>query len=116
MNEIKANNLCRMAGIILGACAVLSLPVYCAYGTQAEVTFTVTGKERVHSGQSGRYLVFTDAGTFEVTDSIFHGRFDSSDLYGRMQEGKTYRAKVYGFRIEISSAYQNILSVEEVSR
>ena len=58
------------------------------------------------------YLVFTDKGTFKITDQLFFGKFDSSDLYGKLELGKTYTFEVYGFRIPILSMYQNIKKYE----
>lgn len=55
-----------------------------------------------------QYLVFTDKGTFKVTDQLLFGKFNSSDLFGKLEPGKTYNFTVYGFRVPILSMYQNI--------
>lgn len=64
------------------------------------------------------YLVFveTDKGTqvFEVTDSVIMGRYDSSNVYGSIKTGKTYKMKVRGYRIPILSSYENIDTFTEV--
>ncbi len=73
------------------------------HATQADVTFTVEKAERVFEADSSRYLIFTKAETFEDTDSIVFLKFNSSDLYGRIDQGKTYRAKVAGLRIPFLS-------------
>ena len=81
--------------------------------TTSYETFTVTGKERVTTKDSSKYLVYTNTTTFEVTDTWIYGRFSSSDFYGQVTVGKTYRAKVQGWRVPFFSMYQNILTLEE---
>ena len=87
----------------------------CSQVNKREVTITVQDKERVcESGNSScKYLVFTDKGTFQNSDSLLSGKFDSSDVYGRLDEGKTYVVKVAGFRQGILSMYPNIIEVVE---
>ena len=99
--------------ILLGATA--SVP----YWTEEKVTITITEKERVtyNDGDSvtSKYLIFTEHETFENVDSLVRFKFDSSDLYGKLKDGQTYKATVYGFRVKFLSMYRNIVTVEEVS-
>lgn len=83
------------------------------YATQDEVTFTVEKTERVLYGESSRYLIFTKDETFENTDSIAFFKFNSSDIYGRIDEGKSYQATVVGRRVPFLSWYRNIISIQE---
>lgn len=80
---------------------------------------TVTDKERINDGDSSKYLVYADSEdgeslVFENTDSLFHGKFNSSNVQGKLKEGKTYELTVAGFRIPFLSSYQNIVNVEEI--
>jgi len=77
-------------------------------------TFTVTGKENVKDGKSGKYLVYTDKTTYEITDSWYHWRWDSSDVYGSIVVGKTYSATLQGYRVPFLSWYPNVISPLEV--
>lgn len=77
-------------------------------------TFTVSGKECVKKGESSTYLVFTDKTTYEIDDTWIHWRWDSSDVYGRIQQGKTYTADLQGYRIPFLSMYPNIINPKEV--
>lgn len=96
---------------------LLSLALAGAYQIWSvdNVTFTVTGKERVVSGSgdnmSSYYLIFTENETFENSDALFHGKFNSSDIYGKLREGFYCSARVYGFRVPFLSMYRNIISV-----
>lgn len=82
------------------------------YTTQETLELTVSEKERIVKNDNSKYLIFTDKGVFENTDTIFYFKFDSSDIYGEIKEGKTYQAKVYGFRIPIFSMYKNIIEIK----
>jgi len=81
--------------------------------TEDFVTVTINDKERVVNGESSRYLVFTDVETFANSDDLRVGKFDSSDLYGRLQPGARYRLRVYGWRWPFFSTYRNIISAEQ---
>ncbi|GAA4946344.1 hypothetical protein HD597_006797 [Nonomuraea thailandensis] len=82
-------------------------------GTGRIETATVESKERVcDSSRSCRYLIFTDRGVYENTDAWLSLKFDSSDIYGAIKPGRTYRLKVNGWRVEVTSSYPNILSIE----
>lgn len=82
--------------------------------TQEVVEVVVTGKERVTYGSgreiSSKYLVFTETETFENTDSLFAGKFNSSDLYGYLRAGQACRFRVLGFRVPFLSMYRNVIS------
>lgn len=80
---------------------------------QREVTVTVTDKAVKNSGDTGKYLVFTEdvndnIEVFEITDSLFAGRWDSSDVYAAIKVGKTYKFTIGGSRNRILSWYPNI--------
>lgn len=107
--------------VLLGlvVCGVLAA----IYGSRSyvrtrEVETTVTGKDRVCPSNSGslecKYLVFTLDGTFQLSDSLIAGRYDSSDLYGKIRPGQKYRLTVYGWRFGPSSMYPNIKKAEEI--
>ena len=55
-----------------------------------EVTAIVTDKVVKNSSNQSRYLVFTEdkegnINTYEITDSLLAGRFNSSDLYASIK-------------------------------
>lgn len=108
-------------GIII-VCICARFMHFCSYEFSDETTYTatVTRMEVKNKRNSSKYLVFTrlvDTGeirVFQITDSYSHLRFDSSDLYGTIEEDKTYIFTVYGYRTEELSEYENILSAVEV--
>lgn len=109
-----------MVGIFtlaVGSCTGLSA-LY-NYGTEDTVRFTVDDLERITESDgetvTSKYLIFTEEGeTFENTDSLWRWKFDSSDMQGQLDEGKTYDARVYGWRIDWLSSYRNVFEVTEV--
>ena len=113
----KAFTLIEAMIVVAILAIVLSLCVGgCAAALHKEhgQVFTVTGKENVKSGESGKYLVYTDKTTYEITDTWVGWRWDSSDVYGNIQVGKTYTATLQGYRVPFLSWYQNILNPTEV--
>jgi len=79
------------------------------------ITITVTDKERVVTGKgddiSSKYLIYTDKGTFENTDTFIKFKFNSSDLYGKLKKDSTYTVETYGFRVPFLSMYKNIVKI-----
>lgn len=86
-----------------------------------DYTFTVTEKVVKNSKEHSKYLIFGEDkdGRIKVvqnTDSLFKGKFNSSDIYADIKVGKTYHFDVYGFRIPFLSKYENIDSYKEVKK
>lgn len=77
-----------------------------------EVTTTVTDKWVKNNGDSGKYLISTDEGVYEVTDSLWKMRFDSSDVYAGIEVGETYTFEIAGVRSPFFSLYPNIYEVQ----
>jgi hypothetical protein len=84
-----------------------------------DVTVVVEGKDRVcDSGSNGdcKYLVFTDHGTFQLTDSVTSMRFNTSDVYGRVKTCHRYTMTVYGWRFGLMSLYPTIDDLTDQGR
>ena len=103
--------------IVLGIAAVVLLlfsPVLIYRSTVETRTFTVKDKERIVKSKSSYYLIWTESGdVYKNGDSLSFLKFDSSDIYGQLEVGKTYTAKVAGWRIRFLSMYENIISLQE---
>ena len=54
------------------------------------------------------------AKSYEITDSALAGRYDSSDMYGEIEIGKTYEFIVGGNRVPFMSWCPDIYSAVEV--
>ena len=82
-----------------------------------EVTAIVTDKVVKNSSNQSRYLVFTEdkegnINTYEITDSLLAGRFNSSDLYASIKIGSEYKFEIGCSRNKFLSWYPNIYFYE----
>lgn len=102
--------------VAVGILLLLLLQVGFVYGTVDQVKLTVNKAERVTTGSgdtlSSTYLIYTNSETFQNSDSIWHWKWNSSDIHGQLKEGDVLTAKVYGWRIPFLSAYRNVVEVE----
>lgn len=97
--------------------AVIGYPMWRAVKKVSDyrwVTATVSDKGTKRHDDNERYLIYTTEGTFEITDSLFAGRFDSSDLYGKIEVGKTYQMYIAGERHPFLTMYPNLYEIKEV--
>jgi hypothetical protein len=78
------------------------------------VTDTVTKRERVQDGDTSRYLVFGENEVYQNTDSLWLGKFNSSDFYRDIKPEHTYKLEVTGWRVPLMSWYRNIVKYDEV--
>lgn len=83
---------------------------YEAMNPRTTKTATVTDKARVcDSGGTCKYLIYTDNGVFEDTDSWFPWKTNSSDVFGALKVGSAYEFKLKGIRSGFWSWYPNII-------
>jgi hypothetical protein len=101
--------------MLMPVAGILALDATILYSTQDHIVFTVDKAERVtnNNGEGSRYLIFTKTETFENTDRLVIGKFNSSDLYGSIKVNQSYQAKVVGLRVPFLSWYRNIVSIQE---
>ena len=97
--------------------SLIGFNVYYTYGTIEQETIVVTEKHRNCSTNNGRmdckWLVMTEAEVFENSDSLFHLKWNSSDVQAKLREGEEYTVRVYGWRVPFLSQYRNIIKVVE---
>jgi len=101
-------SLVRVGGVVVIALLIIGA-ITSAYWSHDTVVVTVKDKERVNSGDSSYYLVFTENEVFKNKDSLLYMKFNSSDLYGELDKGETYEFDVYWFRIPFLSMYRNVV-------
>jgi len=81
--------------------------------TEGHETITIQEKWVKYKGNDAKYLVSaTDGQVFEITDSLVHTRWDSSNLYARLKVGEICKIKTQGFRFGFFSDYKNIIIAE----
>jgi len=102
--------------LLLVICIGVSIPLNFNDHTY---TITVTDKERTTSREDSKYLVFCeedngDTLVLENKDAFMRLKFDSSNIQGKLKEGKKYTIDVVGYRFKLFSMYENILRIKEV--
>jgi hypothetical protein len=106
--------------VVVFLCFMGWLSWYYAAATRDQVVFTVKDKETIATGSedptSSKYLVFTNIGTFENTDSFWYDKSDNSDLQRSLTIGHTYSATVYGYNIPVLRVYPNIVAVRDITK
>lgn len=86
----------------------------CGYMNEQELTVTIDDKERIVGNKSSYYLIFTDTGSFKISDQFFYWKFNSSDLYGGLKRKSKYKITTHGYRIPFLSSYPNIEKYQEL--
>ena len=96
---------------------LLSGPViWYTHGTLETRTETIQHKERVCSGgRSGDcfWIVFTDLGEYQNSDSLLHLKFNSTTLQRELPLGEEITFITYGRRVPFFSMYPNIVKIQE---
>lgn len=106
--------------MILGAIAsvlLIGLSVFLVsigYQNEEIIECTIEDKWVKRSGKSDIYLVQCDNEVYQITDLLFKGKFNSSDIYANLKTGKTYEITTTGYRFEFLSMYKNINKYEKV--
>lgn len=99
---------------LLGLCVVSAInPLF----TQEHVSIKVIEKIPYHSS---RYLIVAEVNggkeeVFSVEDEWVFLKFDASDRYASLKEGKTYTAGVCSYRIPLLTWYRNIYEIKDGS-
>lgn len=90
---------------------------YTTQATQERLTATaIRDGERACSGSSDsftcKYIEYFDKETFENTGNFWVGKFNSSDVHGKIREGVTCDLVVSGYRVPFLSMHRNILEAK----
>jgi len=72
---------------------------FVAYGTADSVVATVKKTDIKPTEDKSIFLIFTDKETFKIVDSLWRSQWRSSDIYGDIIVGHTYKFSVFGWRI-----------------
>ena len=100
--------------IIIGA-VFLAVAAYFTnpwWSSETVEVYVNKSEEKCNSfGTDCKYLIFADGETFQNTDTHYYFKYDSSDVYGKVEDKTLMKFKVYGFRIPFISNYRNIVKV-----
>lgn len=110
------NNIRIVFGIIVSIVLIGLLVFIVSIGYQNEemIKCTIEDKWVKRKDKSDMYLVQCDNEVYQITDLIFKGKFNSSDIYANLKVGNTYEITTTGYRFELLSMYKNINEYEKV--
>lgn len=105
-----------LVGVAVVAVLVPLVVAVSSFSLTRTTEVVVFDKERVCESGGGacHYLIFTDDTTFQLSDSLLVGRFDSSDDYGQIRRCHRYELTYYGWRVGVLSMYPNIASYTDL--
>ena len=121
MENLKIKQICRKINIsnvvsiliIFFMLVFIFLLLLFNYLNPKSYTIEIKDKFIKNDGKSSKYLVVdTNNTTYEISDLLFIGKFNSTDIYNSIDIGKSYKIYTTGFRIHVFSLYQNINKVE----
>lgn len=113
---MSRNIIISAAAVILMSLVFVPSAIY-SLSTGDQLTATVTDKERVcESGKDGacKWMILTDKMSFENTDTIWHWKFNSTDVQSSVNVGETYNFDYYGWRLPFFSIYPNLVGTSKV--
>lgn len=100
------------AGLVVSGLSACSTQAYDGPHTGCHVTSKDRTKDS--DGDSDARVYTSNCGTFKVGDDIFHGEYNSADVFGSIQVGHTYDFVAYGYRNGFTSDFPNIEKATEV--
>ena len=80
--------------------------------TEKQVTITVLDSSQF-GDEPGRYLIFTKDEVFEDTNNYYHDKHNATEVYKKLQRGKTYVVRVVSFYWPDIPHFRNIIDVVE---
>lgn len=112
--------MAKIIFVFLMILIILILPFWAFYASSFTVVLTVKEKwiKQASWSDSGQKYLFSDTkgNVYEITDQILLLRFDASNRWAILDEGKTYRITFYGWRVPFFSWYPNAIDIVEVSK
>ena len=111
----KKANIIIWCIIILVVLIFLSGLIYHFTFAMTRGTETIVIKEKwvKYRGNDAKYLVSSQQGeVYQITDTFWAWRWNSSDLYAYLQPGMICQIKTQGWRFAFFSDYKNILKAE----
>ncbi len=109
-----------IVGFVVGAIILGLIGGFIYFATieyQNEETIEITVKDKYvkRDGKVDIYLVASEAGdTYKITDLLWKGKFNSTDLYNQLTVGEKYKVTVTGVRLQYFSMYKNINKIEKI--
>lgn len=109
------NTTRAIAALTIAAVAVIGLAGCGIRYDEDTSACTVTDKYVTIDNKSSKKRISTSCGVFNVEDELSQLQFNSADLYGQLEIGKTYELEAYGYRNGFLSQFPNVAAATEVA-
>lgn len=98
--------------IIVGAIFINIATI--GYSNKEIIEIEVKDKYIKRNAEKDIYMIVdTENNTYQITDLLFIGKFNSTDIYNQLEIGKKYMIEVTGIRNQVLSLYKNINKIIE---
>lgn len=112
VKQFKFAATCLISVILL----VFFITVF-QYNTERHSFNTVVlDKKIIYVDDKSTYLIITQHGVFQNTDSLLKGKFNSVYLNNKLKIGSSYNLTVVGFQIPLFDIHPNIIRVVKINR
>lgn len=75
---------------------------------------SIKDKYLKRDGDKDEFRVVCGEETYKISDLLFIGKFNSADIYSKIEIGKKYKIETTGYRIQFFSSYQNINNAKRI--
>ena len=84
------------------------------YSNTEIIEIEVKDKFIKKTGDTDYYMIVdTENNTYQISDLLFIGKFNSTDIYNQLEIGHKYKVEVTGIRNNFWSFYKNINKIIE---
>ncbi len=110
MNLVKKITLILLVvSIVLGFLKLATIEYSNKETIQIEIKDKYIKRQGSGNKTSDIYMIVdTNNNTYQITDLLFIGKFNSTDIYNRLDIGQVYTVEVTGIRNNFLSWYRNI--------
>lgn len=100
--------------IIISVIIIIIMGLFGKYMNVKKLEIEVKDKYVKNYNDTSKYIVVDkNNNSYEVTDLLLRFKFNSTDIYNKLEKNRKYKIEISGFRIPFLSSYPNINKVEE---
>jgi hypothetical protein len=85
-----------------------------SYGTQQEIRVVIEKKYDITTEGYTNFMVKANNREFSIPYSLWYWQYNVPEKFNKLDEGKEYNIKYYGFRCPPIGLFPNIVGIEEV--
>ena len=115
MSDTSGSRLAAGLAVLILVASVCTMAAMDATKQTQEITIDKMWTKSSPSDDKAQiYLVSdVDSNVYCVKDTMVFWKFDASDRWAKLDEGKTYSVTTVGWRVRFASMYPNIIEIED---